>query len=284
METSNAEWIRDFLPKIIKSINNGPFLILFGVLDFLLLLLFILSDINFTHYLFTNKLIGLHQNNSFNAFIFGSTFLSIRILIYFIIITGTYKILSNKYHVLDDNEREITFYTRLGKYPQVLLLIMFLTVCFAAVDMIMILQPGWNSTMWGIYFFIICLLNGIAFSIIVAANELRKQHNPAITQNFMKNSGNLLLGAILFYGYIAYSQYFLSWYANIPIEWQFFSVRSNKAYLPLTLLVLCLRFGIPFLVLIISPLRRNVVVLQVISIMILISGLIDIWLMIVPVL
>ena len=42
--------------------------------------------------------------------------------------------------------------------------------------------------------------------------------------------GKLLLSFTVFWAYIAFSQYFLIWYANIPEETEFFVVRNTESW------------------------------------------------------
>ena len=42
--------------------------------------------------------------------------------------------------------------------------------------------------------------------------------------------GKLLLSFTVFWAYIAFDQYFLIWYANIPEETKFFVVRNTESW------------------------------------------------------
>ena len=42
--------------------------------------------------------------------------------------------------------------------------------------------------------------------------------------------GKLLLSFTVFWAYIAFSQFFLIWYANIPEETEFFLVRNTESW------------------------------------------------------
>ncbi len=50
--------------------------------------------------------------------------------------------------------------------------------------------------------------------------------------------GKLLLSFTVFWAYIAFSQYFLYWYANIPEETEYFLVRNTESWNTLSILFL----------------------------------------------
>ena len=61
--------------------------------------------------------------------------------------------------------------------------------------------------------------------------------------------GKWLFALTAFYTYIAFSQYLLIWYANIPEETIFYRARSQGGWLSISLALPFLRFFIPFFVL-----------------------------------
>ena len=94
-----------------------------------------------------------------------------------------------------------------------------LTLTGAAGDIFMSLDPHWYSTMWGVYYFAGCAL--AIFSsliIIVALLQAFGYVRNSVTIEHYHDLGKYLFGFTFFYGYIAFSQYMLLWYANIPEE------------------------------------------------------------------
>ena len=90
------------------------------------------------------------------------------------------------------------------------------TLTFASFDWLMSLYPHWFSTIFGIYYFagaiVFCLaLTIIVYEILKDVGLLKDYPN---TEHFHDLS-KLLYGFIIFWAYISFSQYFLTWYANI---------------------------------------------------------------------
>src|SRR4029078_12373439 len=90
---------------------------------------------------------------------------------------------------------------------------------FAAIDWIMSLTPTWYSTMFGVYFFAGSMLG---FMALLGATCLFLQGRGnlvnVITDEHYHDIGKLTFAFIFFWGYIAFSQFMLIWYGNIPEE------------------------------------------------------------------
>lgn len=106
----------------------------------------------------------------------------------------------------------------------------FCTVVFGLVltglagDLLMSLDAHWYSTMWAVYYFAGCALVIFAVLILIVwmlqrAGYLRK----TVNVEHYHDLGKYLFGFTFFWGYIAFGQYMLLWYASIPEEIQWFS-------------------------------------------------------------
>ncbi len=101
------------------------------------------------------------------------------------------------------------------------------TITLAAVDLIMSLNPHWSSTMIGVYLFSDAVLSGLVVLTLLAlwlqsCGLLRG----VVTVEHYHDLGKLTFAFVFFWGYIAFSQYMLIWYANMPEETQFYMARQ----------------------------------------------------------
>ncbi|MDP2919358.1 MAG: NrfD/PsrC family molybdoenzyme membrane anchor subunit [Dehalococcoidia bacterium] len=72
----------------------------------------------------------------------------------------------------------------------------------------MVMRPGWNSSVFGVYFVIGAIFSGIASIIIVMAIFRKLYHlEQYITERHFRNLGWLLLTSLLLYLYLAVSEY-----------------------------------------------------------------------------
>ena len=151
-----------------------------------------------------------------------------------------------------DRTGDIRITQRLQKWSGPTALAFGVTITFAAIDWIMSLSPAWFSTMFGVYFFAGCCTGGFAAIIIVL---IRLQENGRmrgiVTKEHYQDVGKLLFAfGMIFWAYIAFSQYMLIWYANIPEETGWFLARQIGGWAPVSLALLLGHFCIPFVALI----------------------------------
>ena len=127
-------------------------------------------------------------------------------------------------------------------------LILFgVTVTFAAFDLLMSLSPEWFSTMFGIYYFAGAILAGVAAVIVAAvAVQATGRLTASITAEHYHDLGKHLFGFTFFWGYVAFSQYMLIWYANIPEETVWYLTRQTGPWAAVSLVLLVGHLLIPF--------------------------------------
>ena len=107
------------------------------------------------------------------------------------------------------------------------LLVTFLTVSFAAIDWLMTLDPTWFSTIFGVYY----IMGGVmAFFatmwVIVYILQSQGLLTDAVTVEHQHDLGKGVFFSLIFWTYIAFSQYLLIWYGDIPEETQWYLHRQ----------------------------------------------------------
>ena len=138
------------------------------------------------------------------------------------------------------------------------LILFAFTVTFFAFDYLMSLTPHWSSTIFGVYFFAGCVLGFFALITILAflvqrAGALRR----TITTEHYHDLGKLVFAFTVFWAYIAFSQYMLMWYANLPEETIWYAARQAGSWLWFSLFLLFGHFLVPFLVLMSRAVKRR---------------------------
>jgi hypothetical protein len=105
----------------------------------------------------------------------------------------------------------------------------------------------------------------------------------SLTQEHFHDLGKWLFAMTAFYTYIAFSQFLLIWYANIPEETQFYRHRMGGSWLVLSLMLPFVRFLIPFVILLCRPAKRNNTIIGLIAAWSLIWVYIDFYWVVMPV-
>jgi hypothetical protein len=164
-------------------------------------------------------------------------------------------------------------------------LLLGLTSTFFAFDLLMSLQYGWFSTIFGVYFWAGAIRGSLSVGVLLvlalrAAGYLRN----TITMEHLHDAAKLMFGFTVFWTYIAFAQYFLIWYGNVPEETQFYLLRRNGAWYEVSMLLPVLYFVVPFFLLLPRANKRNPVTLAVASGWILVMHAYDLYWQVLPVL
>jgi hypothetical protein len=163
------------------------------------------------------------------------------------------------------------------------LIIFALTITFTGFDFLMGLDYKWFSTMWGVYLFSGAVLNSMAVIVIVCTWLKSQGHLKHVTgPEHFHIMGKLMFAFTTFWAYIAFSQYFLIWYANIPEETSYFAIR-NTGHWNLGMYALVLgHFVVPFIVLLQAWLKKNPKLLSVVAVYTLCMHALDHYLISIP--
>lgn len=148
-----------------------------------------------------------------------------------------------------DNARDpIPLTHRMRWFAPLSIIFFALSLTFGAFDWLMSLDPHWFSTIFGVYYFAGCVSFIHAFLALVVILLHRSGHlRGVVTPEHFHDLGKMMFAFTVFWAYIAFSQYMLIWYANMPEETVFFEVRQNATWGPLSILLLVGHFALPFL-------------------------------------
>ena len=156
------------------------------------------------------------------------------------------------------------------------------SLSFQAIDWMMSLQPHWYSTIFGVYYFAGALLSTYAFTTLVTMGLQRAGLMKSVTTEHFHDLGKLVFGYTVFWAYIAFSQFVLIWYANIPEETIFYAVRLEGGWSKISYALPVIHFAVPFFYLISRQVKRNRTMLAVGAGWILCVHLIDLYWLILP--
>jgi hypothetical protein len=115
------------------------------------------------------------------------------------------------------------------------------------IDWVMALNPHWFSTIFGVYYFAGCMLSALStITLVVITLQKRDLVGKAVSTEHFHDLGKLMFAFTFFWGYIAFSQYMLIWYANMPEETQFYVPRQWEHWASFSLMLLIVHLVIPF--------------------------------------
>src|SRR5688500_16685305 len=147
---------------------------------------------------------------------------------------------------------------RLRRFAGPAIIVLALTQTFASVDWIMSLTPHWYSTMFGVYFFAGSFVGFIALlSVVASAMRGAGLLDTVISPEHLQDIGKLLFAFTVFWAYIAFSQFFLVWYANLPEETTWYRARMEGSWMTVCLVLMAGHFVAPFFYLMGRTVKRN---------------------------
>ncbi len=154
---------------------------------------------------------------------------------------------------------------------------------FVSFDLIMSLSPHWFSTIFGIYCWAGLFYSTLAM-ITLWVVILKRQGVLAgfVTEDHLHDMGKLMFAFLVFWGYIAFSQFVLIWYANQPEETVYYMNRMGQGWMCVSLILVFGKFVIPFFILISRGAKRKEGILIFMAIWFLLAQWFDLYWMIFP--
>ena len=158
-----------------------------------------------------------------------------------------------------------------------------ITITLVSVDWIMSLESRWFSTIFGVYLFAGVTWSSLA-ALTLTSIKLKEKGflHPAVKEDHYYSLGTLMFAFTAFWGYIAFSQYMLIWYGNLPEETFWFMQRWEGGWKIVSILLIVTHFIVPFFYLISYEAKTNPKKLKFISIWILSVHFLDLYWLIMP--
>ncbi|HEX8725268.1 MAG TPA: hypothetical protein VF737_07775 [Gemmatimonadaceae bacterium] len=182
-----------------------------------------------------------------------------------------------------DKTRDPAATIRLRRYAPVFMILLALTLTAFAFDWVSSLEAGWYSDIFGAYLFAGAVTSSLAATTLLAIYLYRRDRLPGVTPDHLYNLGGLLFGFTIFWGYIAFSQYLLQWYANLPAEVFWFQQRTMGSMQGVFILLGVGHFFVPFLALMSRRDKQNWRRLRWVALWVLFMEFVDVFWLISPI-
>jgi len=209
-------------------------------------------------------------------------FFTVRLIVYVTVWIGMYFfIVGNSFR--QDKTEDIKLTRRNWKFSAPVTIFYGVTITFAAFDLLMSLYPHWFSTIFGVYYFSASLVGTLSVITILAV-LLKKAHllDEWLTPERFHDLGKLLFAFNVFWAYIAFSQYILIWYANLPEEIAFYTYRFHHGWQYVSLFLLVGHFIVPFVLLLSQDAKTNLNTLLAGAVLLLVAHFVDMYWLVMP--
>lgn len=158
-----------------------------------------------------------------------------------------------------------------------------LSISFTSFDWMMSLEPHWFSTIFGVYFFSGTVIAALACATIFAIPLKEKGYlHSDLNNEHLFSFGALLFAFVNFWAYIAFSQYLLIWYADLPEETVWFLTRWQGSWAYFSILLIVIHFLVPYIILLSQPAKMDPKRLKFSAVWLLFAHLFDLFWLIMP--
>lgn len=212
------------------------------------------------------------------------TFFVIRVAIYFAVWIGFARFFASNSRA-QDLTGDVLLTAKMRKFAPLAIILFALTTTFAALDFLMALEPEWFSTIFGVYFFAGCALSFFCSTIVITMLAQEKGRLQGIvTAEHYHDLGKWTFAFVFFWGYVAFSQFMLIWYANLPEETFWFRDRFEGSWISIAVFILLGHLLIPFGGLVSRHVKRNRAALAFWAVTLLLMHWVDLYWIAMPVL
>ncbi len=200
---------------------------------------------------------GLDQIVENKLVYLNSGFFALRALVYFAVFIVAARYFFNKSRMQDETgDVNITF--QLQKWSGPFIILFSLALNFAAFDWMMSTDPAWFSTIYGVYVFAASMFSFTALMLLSCYLLQRRGRVETIVRvEHYHDLAKFQFGFIVFWAYIAFSQFMLYWYGNIPEETLWYAHRMEHGWEYVGLFLIALHFAVPFFAFLARKHRRN---------------------------
>jgi hypothetical protein len=216
------------------------------------------------------------------AIYLNARFFTVRAIFYFIVWSSLAYFMTRWSFRLDQG-RDLRLERRLRSLSGGGLVLLGLTITFAAIDWGMSLTPHWFSTIYGILFMVAGVLE--AFTLVILLLTAIRNDAPlraVLTDELRHDLGKLLFAFNMLWAYIHLSQFLIVWSANLPEEIPWYLVRTSGGWALLGLAIVVLHFAIPFATLLSRETKRDPLRLARVAGLVLFARFLDLFWVLAP--
>lgn len=210
------------------------------------------------------------------------SFFIIRAFVLILIWTLFYFLITRNSKKQDSNyDQKLT--TRNIRLSAIFIMVFAVTISITAIDWLMSVDPHWFSTIFGVYYFSGTVIAALAaVTIVVVMFKERGFYPDWLTNDHLYSLGALMFVFVNFWAYIAFSQYLLIWYADLPEETLWFLQKWEGSWFIFSLILMIIHFVVPYIVLLSQPSKMDPKKLKFISVWLLFAHLFDLFWLVMP--
>jgi len=208
-------------------------------------------------------------------------FFFIRMLLFFIIWTVMTRLL-RKASTDEDQYGGIKYFEKSELLSKIFIFLLAITFSFATFDWIMSIDVHWFSTIFALKNFVAAFYHGSAMIALIVIILHQKGYFPGLNKSHLLDYSRYIFMLCIVWGYFAFSQFMLIWYANIPEETVYFAERWHSGFKVIFYVNFFINWFLPFILLLSQAINKNIRVMKAICILLMAGQYIDLYEQIFP--
>ena len=211
----------------------------------------------------------------------NSTFFSIRA----VIILGSWIFftrLLRKFSLTEDQVGGTENFKKSEFFSRVYLFVLALTFSLASYDWIMSIDYHWFSTLFTIVNLVSSFFHGSASVVLIVLLLHKMGYFPKLNHAHLRDLSKYMFMLSIMFGYVWFSQYFLTWYSNIPEETTYYMIRTNSEWHLTFISTIVFNWLFPFLFLLNNKIAENVNAMILTAVVLMVGFWIDIYMQVMP--
>ena len=158
-----------------------------------------------------------------------------------------------------------------------------LTVSLASIDWMMSVDPHWFSTIYGFVMVGGQGLTALAFVVLALFGLMKSEPmRSRVQQKHLHDLGKLMFAFVMLYAYFTFSQFLITWSANLPEEIPWYIRRLSNGWQGLMLVLVVGHFALPFGMLLSADVKQNMRRLAPIAALLFVMRIVDVIFQVAP--
>ncbi len=154
------------------------------------------------------------------------------------------------------------------------LILLALTVTFAAIDSILSMEPQFKSSIFGMLVFAEAILFALSGALLLQPRAPRPEA--------IRDLARLLLALVVLWAYLDFMQLLIIWNSDLPDEAGWYLHRLRGFWGIVAAAVAGLHFALPFFALLSSRVQRSPSAVRAVAAMLVVTGIVRAWWLVVP--
>ena len=184
--------------------------------------------------------------------------------------------------IRQDETKDPNFNVRAKKFAPGFMVLFAFTVTFVAFDWIAGMVPEWYSDIFGVYLFAGSFLASLSTTVLALFFLKSRNRLTEIRSDHLYSLGTFIFAFTVFWSYIAFAQYMLMWYANLPDEVNWYHDRLHGGWHAVTITLAVIHFIVPFFALSTRDSKSSATRLPQVALVMLCAHMLDVYWLIFP--